>query len=890
MFDSGESFCCDQRIAPVAVALRLRLAAQLAAIIFASVWLTSCAGLVQSQTAQLPITVAFTSPISSVQVSQAQTFTVTIQNDASHIGVVWSLSGSGCSGAACGTLTNTSATSVDYRAPANVPAPPTVTLTATSIADGSKSASAIITITATPPPISVSIAPASASVQVSTAANFTASVQNDSQNKGVTWSVSGAGCTGTTCGTLTNITATSATYTAPAGVPSPATVTLTATSVSDATKSNAASVTITSAPLPIVVSVSPTSTSLQVSTAANFTASVQNDSQNKGVTWSVSGAGCSGATCGTLSNVTTTSVTYTAPASVPSPAMVTITATSVTDTTKSKAASVTITSAPLPIAVSVSPATTSVQVSTTAIFTASVQNDSQNKGVTWSVSGPGCSGATCGTLSNVTTTSVTYTAPASAPSPAFVVLAATSVADNTKNAQATLTITQPSSGGGTPGFAANHVSGSSTQGNGVSRYDFRLPNGTMSGNCIVVGFQYSAGGAGVTASVSDDKGNAYSMPISHNDGNQVVNLSFALNVAAGTQKISITFSGAAPPFVSALATEFYNIAPANALDGSSGGDGSGTNVTAGTFTPSASGDLIYQYAIQDSSSNPMISWSQGASPWVLLSADLLDGSAAQYQVQSSAAPINPILGMAPSQSFSSVAIALKAANSGSAPPRGIRVVRVQHHSVQAFATSPVRLQFPCTGNLIVLAWIGVPLHDITGVTDGNNNAYVSPGPAFGLGLSGDNQIYYAAGASTSSTMMGPTFTTTGSDISGSTAVLFDVSGATTSPYDATAGLAKASGVQNSAGNVTAVTISPSTANGLVISTLGVDSNTVNGVSPGNFLSAVPTPVASPNPVDQNNGWALWYNNSPGAGTFVWSTQGGQVDDWSSISVAFKSAP
>jgi hypothetical protein len=88
MFESGESFCCDQRIAPVAVAHRLRRAAQLAAAIFGCVWLTSCAGLVQSQTAQLPIAVAFTSPISSVQVSQAQTFTVTIQNDASHSGVV----------------------------------------------------------------------------------------------------------------------------------------------------------------------------------------------------------------------------------------------------------------------------------------------------------------------------------------------------------------------------------------------------------------------------------------------------------------------------------------------------------------------------------------------------------------------------------------------------------------------------------------------------------------------------------------------------------------------------------------------------------------------------------------------------------------------------------
>jgi hypothetical protein len=475
------------------------------------------------------------------------------------------------------------------------------------------------------------------------------------------------------------------------------------------------------------------------------------------------------------------------------------------------------------------------------------------------------------------------------PTPATVTLTATAVADATKNAATAITVTQPSSGGATPAFAANNVSASSTQGNTVSSYDFRLPNGTMSGNCVIVGFQYSAI-AGVKAMVTDDKGNSYSTPISHSDGRQMVNLSFALNVAAGTQKIRITFSGGTPAFVSALATEFYNIAPANALDGSSGNDGTGTSVPAGTFTPATSGDLIYQYAIQDSSSNPMISWSQGGNPWVLLSADVLDGSAAQYQVQTSAAPITPALGMIPSQNFSSVAVALKPANSGSPPPPGIRVVRAQHHSVQPYASSPVRLQFPCTGNLVVLAWIGVPLHDLTGVTDGNGNSYVSPGPAFGLGLSGDSQIYYAAGASTSSTMTGPTLTTTGSDISGSTAVLLDVSGAAASPYDATAGLAKASGVQNSAGNVTAVTISPSSANGLVISTLGVDSNTINGVSPGNFLSAVPAPVASPNPVDQNNGWALWYNASPGAGTFVWTTQGGQVNDWSSIAAAFKAAP
>jgi hypothetical protein len=46
-----------------------------------------------------------------------------------------------------------------------------------------------------------------------------------------------------------------------------------------------------------------------------------------------------------------------------------------------------------------------------------------------------------------------------------------------------------------------------------------------------------------------------------------------------------------------MASEFYNIAPSNALDGSSGGNGTGSSVTSGGLTPANSGDLIYQYAV-----------------------------------------------------------------------------------------------------------------------------------------------------------------------------------------------------------------------------------------------------------------------------------------------------
>ena len=203
-------------------------------------------------------------------------------------------------------------------------------------------------------------------------------------------------------------------------------------------------------PTPIAVSVSPSTVSIQVNQQANFTATVMNDSTNKGVTWALSGTGCSAATCGTLSAASSASgasITYTAPALVP-PGTVALTATSATDATKSATATITITAAPLAIVVTVSPMTASVATGgATQSFAATVQNDSQNKGVNWTVSGATCSGAACGTVSPTSSASgaaVTYTSPATA---GTVTLTATSVSNNSVSAAATITLTAPSATG-----------------------------------------------------------------------------------------------------------------------------------------------------------------------------------------------------------------------------------------------------------------------------------------------------------------------------------------------------------------------------------------------------------------------------------------------------------
>ncbi len=368
-----------------------------------------------------------------------QSFVATLQNDSQNKGVTWSLSGAGCTGAACGSLSasaSVSGAAIVYSAPATAPSPAAVTLRATSVADASKSAAADITITSQPV-VLVSVSPTTATIQAGIGTkNFTATVQNDAQNKGVSWSLSGAGCTGATCGALSATSSASGaaiTYTPPATAPIPAGVTLTATSNADGTKSAAAAITVTTPPV-IAVSVSPTTASVQASGGTkNFTATVQNDAQNKGVSWSLSGGGCSGATCGALSAASSASgtpITYTAPASAPAPATVTLTATSVANGTKAAQATITVTPPPVGVSVTLTPGRGGLTVSQSLSFTATVANDVGSAGVTWS--------ATAGSFSNQSATSAVYVAPVA---PGVITVTATSNADVTKSASATIGVT-----------------------------------------------------------------------------------------------------------------------------------------------------------------------------------------------------------------------------------------------------------------------------------------------------------------------------------------------------------------------------------------------------------------------------------------------------------------
>jgi Putative Ig domain len=86
----------------------------------------------------------------------------------------------------------------------------------------------------TPPPTGITIqGPTNGTIDPGDSATFTATVTNDSHNAGVTWTLTGNGCTGSACGALSNSSTTGVTYTAPATVTTAFTVTITVTSAAD---------------------------------------------------------------------------------------------------------------------------------------------------------------------------------------------------------------------------------------------------------------------------------------------------------------------------------------------------------------------------------------------------------------------------------------------------------------------------------------------------------------------------------------------------------------------------------------------------------------------------------------------------------------------------------
>jgi hypothetical protein len=263
--------------------------------------------------------------------------------------------------------------------------------------------------------VTVSVSPSSATVRTTRARTFTATVTGAPNT--VTWSVNGIGGGNTSVGLIDS----AGQYVAPSIVPNPAVVTVRATSTASPTSSGAASVTII--PLPNISSVSPSPVP-----AGSFTLTVNGVGFVGGSVVAFDGVA--------LATTFVSSTTLTATGNAPSPKSSVPVVVNTPDGEVSNTAFVNVT-APPPVAIAISPTSASVRVRQNKQFTATVQNTA-NTSVTWKVNGIVGGNSTVGTIS----TSGVYRAPNSVPNSAVVTVSATSNADPTKSATASVTITR----------------------------------------------------------------------------------------------------------------------------------------------------------------------------------------------------------------------------------------------------------------------------------------------------------------------------------------------------------------------------------------------------------------------------------------------------------------
>jgi predicted dienelactone hydrolase len=412
-------------------------------ILFSSASLVACGGgngdASDVESGPEPVTIFVSVDTATVQPGGTAQLTATVNNDAAHRGVTWTIS---CPAAPCGTVspaTTASGSATTYTAPAAQPVGDlVVTVTATSESDVAATASTLVTVTA----MQVSIATDSLEVNAGASAAFTATVINDSTNQGVNWALA---CNTAPCGEISPATTPSGaatTYTAPSTHPlGDLEVTITATSVGNPAASASIVVTVPG----VRVSITPDFASVPAGATAEFTATVVNDPDDNGVTWTVT---CGGdpASCGTVSQTASPSgvaVVYTAPSTPPPDDLtVSLVATSVTLPTSSGVATIDLSA----IAASVAPRNALIPLNATEEFTAVVSNDPADAGVSWTLVHEGvlCP-ADCGTASPATTESgsaTIYTAPGAVLAPsADVYLTATSITDESKTAASAIRIT-----------------------------------------------------------------------------------------------------------------------------------------------------------------------------------------------------------------------------------------------------------------------------------------------------------------------------------------------------------------------------------------------------------------------------------------------------------------
>jgi large repetitive protein len=359
----------------------------------------------------ITVSLAPTSPITLDQ-GKTQLVTATVTNDPGSAGVTWSAV------TGLGTLTGSTSTTITYNAPATVASASDATFTATSVTDPTKSAT--YTVHLVPPPSITTSTMAAGNVNGA----YSSPVSMTGGIAPYTWAIL-AGPTGLTLSSSTTSTVTVQGIPTVSGNNQVFTIKVTDAQGLTATSS---ALTITIYPTLVITPPSLPVGVVGVSyTSPAFTAS---GGSGSGYAFTVASGSIApltlGASNGIISGTPTTSGTLTFTVKVTD---------SVSNTATTSSQSITINPAITVALAPTSPIT--LDQGKTQLVTATVTNDPNSAGVTWSaVTG-------LGTLTGSTSTTITYNAPVSVASASNATFTATSVTDPTKSTTYTVHLVPP---------------------------------------------------------------------------------------------------------------------------------------------------------------------------------------------------------------------------------------------------------------------------------------------------------------------------------------------------------------------------------------------------------------------------------------------------------------
>ena len=246
----------------------------------------------------------------------------------------------------------------------------------------------------------------------------------------------------------------------------------------------------------------------------------------------------------------------------------------------------------------------------------------------------------------------------------------------------------------------------------------------LSNNLEIIPYTYAAASS-VSTTATDEETNSFTCYDGSEDTSTTIRdgLCFASGTTAGDHRPYITFGTTTVSWGSGKVSEWYNVATSSALDAHNscaGTTATTANCWGGTaITTTQANDLVYVHVCRVGT--PATDRFTAGAGFTLITEDINDGCATEYEIASSAGAVTPTMTIATSSSSTYLmqVFAFKAASAGTAPT-GWYMDKMLSWSMPSGSTATSeKMQFTTTGNLL-LSLPSCGGQSVTALTSSNN--------------------------------------------------------------------------------------------------------------------------------------------------------------------------